>query len=76
MEGRRRVLAVLDGLPSQQREVMGWHLDGFETCEIARHLGISEATVRSTKRHALKLLRKRFEELSGRPGKEDTGYEF
>jgi RNA polymerase sigma factor (sigma-70 family) len=65
MEGRLRVLALLDCLPDQQREVMAWYLDGYETQEIARHLGISDATVRSHKRHARSLLIKRLGDLRG-----------
>ncbi|MFI6100876.1 RNA polymerase sigma factor [Lentzea sp. NPDC051213] len=74
IEGNHRVLALLDILPSQQREVMVWHMDGFETDEIARHLGVSEATVRSTKRHARNLLKKKLEDLTRRPGEEGPGY--
>lgn len=47
--GHLRVLSLLDCLTAQQREVMTWYLDGFDTSEIARHLGISETTVRSTR---------------------------
>ncbi len=73
--GRLRVVALLASLPSKQREVMGWYLDGFETHEIAKNLGIAEATVRSTKRHARKLLKKHLERsLRRRPGEEERGY--
>jgi RNA polymerase sigma factor (sigma-70 family) len=73
--GRLRVAALLATLPSQQREVISWYLDGFQTCEIAELLGISEANVRSTKRHARKLLQKRLDdELRRRPGEEERGY--
>lgn len=70
--GKQRVLMLLDCLPTQQREVMVWYLDGFETHEIARHLGISEATVRSTKRHARTLLQKKLEDSTRQPGEGDV----
>lgn len=73
--GRFRVIALLAILPPQQREVMTWRLDGFQTCEIAASLGISEATVRSTVRHARKLLQKKLvDELDQGPREEGRGY--
>jgi RNA polymerase sigma factor (sigma-70 family) len=52
VDQRLRVLDLLDGLPPQQRVVMAWHLDGYSTSEIAEHMEIAVATVRSTLRHA------------------------
>lgn len=74
VDGKFRLLALLAMLPDQQRVVMAWHLDGFSMYEIAHSLGISEATVRSTKRHALNLLRTRLDSLRGLSGEEGTRY--
>jgi len=73
LEGHGRALILLDCLPTQQREVMAWYLDGFETHEIARHLGVSESTVRSSKRHARNLLKKKLADL-GRLEAEGHGH--
>ncbi|HEY0689412.1 MAG TPA: sigma-70 family RNA polymerase sigma factor [Kribbella sp.] len=53
----RWVLTVLSCLPAQQRLVMAWHLDGFDTSEIADCLGISAASVRSHLRFARQRLK-------------------
>jgi RNA polymerase sigma-70 factor (ECF subfamily) len=46
------LVRLLQQLPRQQRLVMAWHLDGFNTKEIADRLDMLPATVRSTLRHA------------------------
>jgi RNA polymerase sigma-70 factor (ECF subfamily) len=46
------LLRLLRQLPRQQRLVMAWHLDGFDSNEISELLGRPPATVRSTLRHA------------------------
>jgi DNA-directed RNA polymerase specialized sigma24 family protein len=56
-DGKLRLLTRLATLPDELRNSIGWHLDGFQTQEIAQVLGISEATVRSTNRYALGLLK-------------------
>lgn len=53
----RWVLTVLGCLPAQQRLVMAWHLDGFDTAEIADCLGITAASVRSHLRFARQRLK-------------------
>jgi DNA-directed RNA polymerase specialized sigma24 family protein len=53
----RWVLGLLGCLPAQQRLVMAWHLDGFDTAEIADCLGISAASVRSHLRFARQRLK-------------------
>lgn len=74
IDGQLRLLTLLSSLPAQQREVVAWYLDGFGTDEIARNLGISEATVRSTKRHARNLLGKRLDDLRRGLGQEGDDY--
>jgi RNA polymerase sigma factor (sigma-70 family) len=51
-EEHDELLRLLQLLPRQQRLVMAWHLDGFDTNEISERLDMSPATVRSTLRHA------------------------
>ena len=43
---------ALGGLPSQQRETFVLHLAGCPMAEIARRMGVADATVRSHLRHA------------------------
>ena len=50
--------SMLARLPSAQRTVMSFYLDGFSLAEIARLLRASEATVRSNFRHARGRLRR------------------
>jgi RNA polymerase sigma factor (sigma-70 family) len=45
-EQGRRVFEALAALPERQRQVMAWHLDGYDNTEIAQHLRITEAAVR------------------------------
>jgi RNA polymerase sigma-70 factor (ECF subfamily) len=49
---REYVLDLLRALPDVQRRIVAWTVDGFKPAEIARHLGMSPATVRSDLRHA------------------------
>ena len=57
-EFRRRLLAALDALPAEQREVFVLrHYEGMRFVEIARDFGISENTVKSRMRYALATLR-------------------
>ena len=51
-EEHAELLQLLQQLPHQQRLVMAWHLDGFDTNEISERLSMHPATVRSTLRHA------------------------
>jgi RNA polymerase sigma factor (sigma-70 family) len=51
-EEHAELLRLLQQLPRQQRLVMAWHLDGFDTNEISERLDMPPATVRSTLRHA------------------------
>jgi len=55
-ESAARVQRLLGRLPERQRQVISWWLDGFSDQEIAEALGISEATVRSNRRHGLRKL--------------------
>jgi RNA polymerase sigma factor (sigma-70 family) len=52
IEGHNLLLRLLQQLPRQQRLVMAWHLDGFDTSEISAQLNMPPATVRSNLRHA------------------------
>jgi RNA polymerase sigma-70 factor (ECF subfamily) len=55
-EEARQVLAALQALPSRQRQVMAWIVDGFGAAEIARELGISPESVRQSHAKARKNL--------------------
>jgi RNA polymerase sigma factor (sigma-70 family) len=55
-----QILELLSRLPPTQRLVMTCHLDGFDNKEIANQLGMLEATVRSTLRHAREKMKKAF----------------
>lgn len=57
---QERIMQLLNKLPSAQRQVMAWHIDGFNTKEISIQLGMSEATVRSNLRHAREKMKKVF----------------
>jgi RNA polymerase sigma factor (sigma-70 family) len=61
------VVALLRQLPDKQRMVMAWHLDGFTTIEIAEHIGIDSATVRSHLRHARTRLKALYAEQTTDP---------
>ncbi|WP_326722012.1 sigma-70 family RNA polymerase sigma factor [Streptomyces sp. NBC_00243] len=52
------VLNALRQLPPRQRQVMAWTIDGFRPAEIAHHLLMTEATVRSSLRHARSSLKR------------------
>lgn len=52
-----QLLQALGTLPSRQRLVMAWHLDGFDNAEIADQLDVSPTTVRSNLRHARNALK-------------------
>jgi len=45
-EQGRRVSEALAALPERQRQVMAWHMDGYDNTEIARQLRITAAAVR------------------------------
>ncbi|GLY80528.1 RNA polymerase sigma factor [Actinoallomurus iriomotensis] len=50
------VMGLLTSLPTEQREVMAWTIDGYEPSEIAELTGRTASTVRSHLRHARKKL--------------------
>jgi RNA polymerase sigma-70 factor (ECF subfamily) len=52
----RPVSEGLAALPERQRQVMAWLYDGYSPPEIAEHLGMKPASVRSNIRHARKTL--------------------
>ncbi|MEO3822756.1 sigma-70 family RNA polymerase sigma factor [Actinomadura sp. B10D3] len=54
--GGRLVLELLTLLPSEQRAVMAWTIDGYSPSEIAEITGHRPATVRSHLRHARRRL--------------------
>lgn len=53
------VLDAIGKLPSAQRQVMAWSIDGYTPAEIAGILGENVATVRSNLRHARRQLAER-----------------
>jgi RNA polymerase sigma factor (sigma-70 family) len=53
------VMDVVAKLPAAQRDALKLSVEGYSAAEIAAHLGVTEATVRSLRRHArLNLLRR------------------
>ncbi|QXJ25859.1 RNA polymerase sigma factor [Actinomadura graeca] len=62
---RQYLLQLLSLLPTEQRTVMAWTIDGFTPAEIAELTGHKPATVRSHLRHARKRLT---QELTGQEG--------
>lgn len=64
-----RLLALLAGLPDQQRKVLSWSLDGFTPAQIAKALRIAPATVRSNLRHVRERLKR--DHRAGAPGERD-----
>ncbi|MFJ6900553.1 RNA polymerase sigma factor [Streptomyces hokutonensis] len=57
-EEERRVLAALAELPMSQRQVMAWHLDSYETREIAEALKMTPGAVRKNLERARKELKR------------------
>ena len=53
----RTVLAALATLPSKQRQVMAWCIDGYTPAEIAREMGADSAAVRQNLAKARKNLK-------------------
>jgi RNA polymerase sigma factor (sigma-70 family) len=73
-EEHHLLLQLLQQLPRQQRLVMAWHLDGFDTEEISGQLGMLASTVRSTLRHAKDRLKAEYlEYLTSSAGLQDAG---
>jgi len=58
----RRLLTMIDLLPSRQREVFLMHMDGARNKEIAEKLNISVNTVKIQKKRALATLRQKLNE--------------
>lgn len=58
-EQQRQVVALLQGLPDKQRQIMAWHLDGFSTQEIAEHMRVREIAVRKNLSRARRTLKER-----------------
>ncbi|MFC6882210.1 MULTISPECIES: RNA polymerase sigma factor [Actinomadura] len=56
--GERFALELLTLLPSEQRAVMAWTIDGYSCAEIAEITGHKPATVRSHLRHARRRLQR------------------
>lgn len=66
-ESKARVVHLLDGMPVRRRAVISGWLDGFDDQEIAEELKISEATVRSHRRHGLREVAAKLGREGGRP---------
>lgn len=60
-EAGRRIVALLDELPEQQRMVMAWRLGGYDDTEIARGLGTTRVAVRRAAARAKKALKQTWE---------------
>ena len=58
IDERPLVEILLAKLPTRQRTVLAWHLEGFEINEIAELMEMKSATVRSTLRHARRRLQR------------------
>jgi RNA polymerase sigma factor (sigma-70 family) len=58
-ESKAKVIKLLEGLSDRRRAVISYWLDGFEDHDTAKQLGISEPTVRSHRRYALRDIAKR-----------------
>jgi RNA polymerase sigma factor (sigma-70 family) len=65
-----RLLAMVRRLPTTQREVMAWAVDGYSAGQIAAVMGLKQSTVRSHLRHARNSLRQSLEGLRHHDGKE------
>jgi len=69
---RVKLRQLARGLPERQREALGLHLSGLNNCQVARELGLNEATVRIHLQRAVESLRAKvlgscLPELSARP---------
>lgn len=64
-EDREWIIGMIDNLPKEQRAVMALYFDDLPLSEIAAELGKTEATVRSTLRHARHKLRDAMQESPG-----------
>lgn len=58
-EAYRQLFTVIDELPGRQREIFLLHLAGKKNDEIALTLGITTGTVKTHKKRALELIRKK-----------------
>jgi DNA-directed RNA polymerase specialized sigma24 family protein len=65
--GPDQAVRAIQQLPRQQRLVMAWHLDGFDTKEISDQLNMPPATVRSHLRHARGRLKVAYQTRSAGP---------
>jgi DNA-directed RNA polymerase specialized sigma24 family protein len=61
---------MLKTLPTEQREVMAWTIDGYAPTEVAEMTGQKPATVRSHLRHTRNSLKKLHTEQSQAARKE------
>ncbi|MFW6690500.1 RNA polymerase sigma factor [Streptomyces sp. MAR4 CNX-425] len=67
LEGNLRLLAAVSQLSERQREVIVFrHYEGYSCAEIADHLGLTPAGVRSIDRYARRRLREIYQEGEGR----------
>lgn len=65
-EENNSILQLLDKLPTQQRRVFVWHLEGFDIEEISDQLKMKSTTVRSNLRHARERLKTEYQGRSTR----------
>jgi RNA polymerase sigma-70 factor (ECF subfamily) len=70
-ETRQRVLAVMDGLPDEERLALEWkYVDGLSVAEIAGRIGRTEKAVESVLYRARRSFREHFQRLFGTEGRE------
>lgn len=65
------VMDLLTSLPTEQREIMAWTIDGYEPSEIAELTGRTAATVRSHLRHARKKLARALSQHNDEPTRKE-----
>ncbi len=56
LEQRHVVLRLLNTLPSRQRQVLAWTLDGYSSTEVAAELAMKSAAVRANLKQARRAL--------------------
>ncbi|GLY80066.1 RNA polymerase sigma factor [Actinoallomurus iriomotensis] len=67
------VMNMLAGLPTDQREIMAWAIDGYGPSEIAELTGRTAATVRSQLRHARRKLAQTIAQRNHEPTRKEDG---
>jgi len=66
-------MGLLTSLPTEQREIMAWTIDGYQPSEIAELTGRTAATVRSHLRHARRKLARAIAQRNYEPTRKEDG---